>query len=166
MTRSTGYIPVSHEMSNFFSTSPIFKTRESTIVFSLICLEAVLVCFLEGFVVMNHLQLVSNCNLSPAAEGVSVSDLIYHALFIVSQVFQIVLCVDALYQRNTAQLIALVLYGLLVVATVAFNSSNISFWNRLDVVTSTIGTQLILDGVETLLVNKWLFSITNIVCDL
>jgi hypothetical protein len=29
------------------------------------------------------------------------SDLIYHGLFIVSQVFQIVLCIDALYQRNT-----------------------------------------------------------------
>ncbi|KAI9283982.1 hypothetical protein BC943DRAFT_280206 [Umbelopsis sp. AD052] len=101
-------------MSNFFSTTPIFKTRESTITFSLICLEAVLVCFLEGFVVMNHLSLVANCNLSPSAEG-NMSDLIYHALFIVSQVFQIVLCVDALYQRNTAQLIALVLYGLLVV---------------------------------------------------
>jgi hypothetical protein len=31
------------------------------------------------------------------------SDLIYHGLFIVSQVFQIVLCVDALYQRNTGK---------------------------------------------------------------
>jgi hypothetical protein len=71
MTRSTGYIPVSHEMSNFISTTPIFKTRESTLTFSLICLEAVLVCFLEGFVVMNHLNLVSNCNLSQAAEGKS-----------------------------------------------------------------------------------------------
>jgi hypothetical protein len=69
MTRSVGYIPVSYEMSNFLSKSPIFKTRESTLTFSLICLEAVLVCFLEGFVVMNHLALVSNCNLTTAATG-------------------------------------------------------------------------------------------------
>jgi hypothetical protein len=41
------------------------------------------------------------CLILACLLGVSVSDLIYHALFIVSQVFQIVLCVDALYQRNT-----------------------------------------------------------------
>lgn len=33
--------------------------------------------------------------------GVSESDLIYHSLFIIAQVFQVVLCVDALYHRNT-----------------------------------------------------------------
>lgn len=33
--------------------------------------------------------------------GVSESDLIYHSLFIIAQVFQVVLCADALYQRNT-----------------------------------------------------------------
>lgn len=71
MTRSTGYIPVSHEMSNFFSTTPIFKTRDSTLTFSLICLEAVIVCFLEGFVVMNHLALVGNCSLTQEAQGKS-----------------------------------------------------------------------------------------------
>lgn len=72
MARSAGYIPVvSSEMSNFFSNSPIFKTRESTLTFSLITLEAVLVCFLEGFVVYNHLALVSNCSLTTAASGMS-----------------------------------------------------------------------------------------------
>lgn len=69
MARSAAYIPVSSEMSNFFSNTPIFKTRESTLTFSLITLEAVLVCFLEGFVVYNHLSLVDNCNLSAAASG-------------------------------------------------------------------------------------------------
>lgn len=64
--------------------------------------------------------------------------MIYHGLFIVAQVFQVVLCADALYQRNTgnltkssinnhplmihhiyiAQLIALILFGLLVVGKI------------------------------------------------
>lgn len=35
--------------------------------------------------------------------GVSESDLIYHSLFIIAQVFQVILCVDALYQRNTGK---------------------------------------------------------------
>ncbi|ORE04256.1 hypothetical protein BCV72DRAFT_211639 [Rhizopus microsporus var. microsporus] len=68
---------------------------------------------------MNHLGLVQNCSATIVEEGVSESDLIYHALFIISQVFQVVLCVDALYQRNTAQLCALILFGLLVVGKYA-----------------------------------------------
>ncbi|OAC98969.1 hypothetical protein MUCCIDRAFT_157365 [Mucor lusitanicus CBS 277.49] len=64
---------------------------------------------------MNHLGLVSNCNPDSAGIGVSESDLIYHSLFIIAQVFQVVLCADALYQRNTAQLCALITFGLLVV---------------------------------------------------
>ncbi|KAG0793025.1 hypothetical protein G6F62_000730 [Rhizopus arrhizus] len=67
-------------------------------------------------VIMNHLGLVQNCTTTQREEGVSESDLIYHSLFIIAQVFQVVLCVDALYQRNTSQLCALILFGLLVVA--------------------------------------------------
>ncbi|KAI8888770.1 hypothetical protein K501DRAFT_282631 [Backusella circina FSU 941] len=48
-------------------------------------------------------------------EGVSESSLIYHSLFIVAEVYQVILCVDALIQRNTAQLIGLILFGLLVI---------------------------------------------------
>ncbi|OAD78910.1 hypothetical protein PHYBLDRAFT_157676 [Phycomyces blakesleeanus NRRL 1555(-)] len=48
-------------------------------------------------------------------QGVSESDLIYHSLFIIGQAFQVILCIDALYQKNTAQLISLILFGLLVV---------------------------------------------------
>ncbi|KAI8148566.1 hypothetical protein BJV82DRAFT_506250 [Fennellomyces sp. T-0311] len=100
----------------FWSRSnPLFKTNDSIITISLITAEAIIICFLEGFVVMNHLQLVSNCAMDRNGEGVSESDLIYHSLFIVAQVFQILLCVDALYQKNTAQLITLVAFGFLVV---------------------------------------------------
>lgn len=45
--------------------------------------------------------------------GVSESDLIYHALFIIAQVFQVVLCVDALYQRNTCNKKKLKIFALL-----------------------------------------------------
>jgi hypothetical protein len=69
MARSAAYTPVSSEMSNFLKTTPIFKTRESTLTFGLIVLECVLICFLEGFVVHNHLLLVSNCTLTTTASG-------------------------------------------------------------------------------------------------
>ncbi|KAI9319350.1 hypothetical protein BX666DRAFT_1854402 [Dichotomocladium elegans] len=118
--------------------SPLFKTRESTITFTLICLESILICFLEGFVVMNHHALVSNCAMDIVGKGVSESDLIYHSLFIVSQAFQIILCVDALYQRNTAQLLTLVAFGLLVVGrhllkrTKGLQSQKDAFWKPVD----------------------------------
>ncbi|ORZ03813.1 hypothetical protein BCR43DRAFT_484030 [Syncephalastrum racemosum] len=93
----------------------VFKTPESTATLALITIQCILICFLEGFVVMNHLDLVSNCNMDMSGEGVSESDLIYHSLFIISQAFQVLLCIDALYHRNTAQLCTLIAFGLLVV---------------------------------------------------
>ncbi|KAK4511747.1 RRM domain-containing protein [Mucor velutinosus] len=95
--------------------NPIFKTKESIFTISVVTFEAILICILEGIVIMNHLGLVSNCSPDSAGIGVSESDLIYHSLFIIAQVFQVVLCADALYQRNTAQLCALITFGLLVV---------------------------------------------------
>ncbi|CAO3590348.1 unnamed protein product [Absidia cylindrospora] len=74
---------------------------------------------------MNHLKLVGNCQMTPVGNGVSESDLIYHSLFIASQIFQVILCIDALMQRNTAQLCALLMFGLLVVGMVVYNCNNI-----------------------------------------
>ncbi|ORZ05406.1 hypothetical protein BCR42DRAFT_428243 [Absidia repens] len=102
-------------MSDLSKFSAIFKNRDFTITLGLVSVECILICFLEGFVVMNHLKMVGNCQMSPVGDGISESDLIYHSLFIISQVFQVVLCVDALIQRNTAQLCALLTFGLLVV---------------------------------------------------
>ncbi|KAI7890605.1 uncharacterized protein EV154DRAFT_421806 [Mucor mucedo] len=68
---------------------------------------------------MNHLGLVQNCAMDKHGKGVSESDLIYHSLFIIAQVFQVILCADALYQRNTAQLCALITFGLSVVSNYA-----------------------------------------------
>ncbi|KAI9256932.1 hypothetical protein BY458DRAFT_578586 [Sporodiniella umbellata] len=93
----------------------LFKTKESTLTFSLVTCEAIIISILEGMVIKNHLGLVQNCSATTIEEGVSESDLIYHSLFIVAQVFQVILCVDALHQRNTSQLCALILFGLLVV---------------------------------------------------
>ncbi|KAI8096495.1 uncharacterized protein BX664DRAFT_324131 [Halteromyces radiatus] len=93
--------------------SSIFKNRDFAITLGLVSVECILICILEGFVVMNHLKLVGNCQMTPVGNGVSESDLIYHGLFIASQVFQVILCIDALIQRNTAHLMILffVRYG-------------------------------------------------------
>ncbi|ORX46282.1 hypothetical protein DM01DRAFT_303965 [Hesseltinella vesiculosa] len=93
----------------------ILRNRDFAYTLGLVSVECVLICILEGMVVMNHLGLVSNCAMDTTGEGVSESDLIYHSLFIISQVFQVILCVDALVQRNTAQLLTLLSFGLLVV---------------------------------------------------
>ncbi|KAG1139710.1 hypothetical protein G6F37_012556 [Rhizopus arrhizus] len=93
----------------------LLKTKESTYTLCLITFEAIIISILEGIVIKNHLGLVQNCEATPVEEGVSESDLIYHSLFIISQVFQVVLCIDALHQRNTVQLCALITFGLLVV---------------------------------------------------
>ncbi|CAO3610813.1 unnamed protein product [Cunninghamella echinulata] len=93
----------------------LFRNRDFAWTLGLVVTECILISILEGMVVMNHLRLVSNCQLNSTGHGVSESDLIYHSLFIISQVFQVILCIDALVQRNTAQLITLLSFGLLVV---------------------------------------------------
>ncbi|KAI7862719.1 hypothetical protein BDF14DRAFT_1735477 [Spinellus fusiger] len=95
--------------------SPVFATRDSIITLSLVTVECIVISILEGFVIKWHLALTSNCALDMTGEGVSESDLIYHGLFIISQVFQVLLCIDALHRKNTAQLLSLILFGLLVV---------------------------------------------------
>ncbi|KAI8336566.1 hypothetical protein BC941DRAFT_427458 [Chlamydoabsidia padenii] len=102
-------------MPNPNTFSSIFKNRNFTVTLGLVSLECILICFLEGFVVMNHLKMVGNCQMSTVGNGISESDLIYHSLFIIGQVFQVLLCIDALIHRNTAQLCALLTFGLLVV---------------------------------------------------
>lgn len=82
----------------------LLKTKESTYTLCLITFEAIIISILEGIVIKNHLGLVQNCEATVVEEGVSESDLIYHSLFIISQVFQVVLCIDALHQRNTGRI--------------------------------------------------------------
>ncbi|KAL4212127.1 hypothetical protein AB4K20DRAFT_1890608 [Rhizopus microsporus] len=105
----------------------VLKSKESIMTLGLVTFEAIVISILEGMVIMNHLGLVQNCSTTIVEEGVSESDLIYHALFIISQVFQVVLCIDALYQRNTAQLCALILFGLLVVG-----NGDVKYWKPVE----------------------------------
>ncbi|OZJ03855.1 hypothetical protein BZG36_03673 [Bifiguratus adelaidae] len=91
------------------------QSTTAKVTLGLVTAEAVLVCILEGMVIHFHLSLVSECILNQQVTGVSVSDLIYHALFMASQAFQVYLCIDALRMRNTSQLYGFVLFGLLVV---------------------------------------------------
>ncbi|KAI8971119.1 hypothetical protein BDB01DRAFT_812406 [Pilobolus umbonatus] len=103
----------------FSRENPVFKTKESILTLSIVSFEAILIIILEGMVIMHHLKLVANCNPTSIGEGISESDLIYHSLFMIAQAFQVVLCVDALYHRNTAQLISLITFGLSVVGYAA-----------------------------------------------
>lgn len=50
----------------------IFSSIDSIITFALVCIEAVLICFLEGFVVNNHLALVSNCQVNNTPAGLTI----------------------------------------------------------------------------------------------
>ncbi|GBC06791.1 hypothetical protein RclHR1_07040014 [Rhizophagus clarus] len=86
--------------------------------------QAFAVSVLEGFVLAVHTKAVSEISQFESkvkddptllqgftdiyAQGRSMT--IYHVLFIASQFFQLVICVDALYRQNTIQLIALSLF--------------------------------------------------------
>lgn len=49
--------------------NPIFKSKDSICTISLVTFEAVVICILEGIVIMNHLGLVQNCNVDRAGKG-------------------------------------------------------------------------------------------------
>lgn len=53
--------------------NPIFKSKDSICTISLVTFEAVVICILEGIVIMNHLGLVQNCNVDRAGKGKIVS---------------------------------------------------------------------------------------------
>ncbi|CAG8747432.1 7163_t:CDS:2, partial [Dentiscutata heterogama] len=74
---------------------------------------AIIITVLESFVVYFHVSFVKQYQLSRQGDGISEADLIYHAIFILSLFFQIILAADALRQRNTVQLIALVIFNFL-----------------------------------------------------
>jgi len=93
----------------------MFSSKYAVAALSLIVLQAILVIIFESIVINYHIDLISGCELSSSGQGVSISDLIYHGILMVAQLFQILLCLDALYQRNSAQLYALILFDLSIV---------------------------------------------------
>ncbi|KAF0560072.1 conserved fungal protein [Gigaspora margarita] len=86
-----------------------------------IILQAIINTILECFVIYLHVSLVSQYELDSNStgqllQGISEADLIYHAIFIISLFFQILLVVDALWRRNSVQIVALVIFNLLSLA--------------------------------------------------
>ncbi|CAG8701837.1 31496_t:CDS:2 [Gigaspora margarita] len=86
-----------------------------------IILQAIINTILECFVIYLHVSLVSQYELDSDStgqllQGISEADLIYHAIFIISLFFQILLVVDALWRRNSVQIVALVIFNLLSLA--------------------------------------------------
>lgn len=78
-----------------------------------VLLYAIILTALEILVVLFHHNFVDQFELDRQGKGISEADLIYHAIFMLSLAFQVLLCVDALWRKNSMQLIALVLFNLL-----------------------------------------------------
>ncbi|CAG8794292.1 14350_t:CDS:2, partial [Cetraspora pellucida] len=92
----------------------MFKlTLIGKITFISIILQAIIITVLEAFVIYFHVNFVKQYQLTPQGDGISEADLIYHAIFILSLFFQILLAADALWHRNTVQIIALVMFNFL-----------------------------------------------------
>ncbi|CAI2182679.1 10653_t:CDS:2 [Funneliformis geosporum] len=77
-----------------------------------VILYAIILTILEILVIYFHHNFVNQFVLDSQGKGISEADLIYHSIFILSLVFQVLLCIDALRRRNTIQLIALVIFNL------------------------------------------------------
>ncbi|CAB4405152.1 unnamed protein product [Rhizophagus irregularis] len=125
--------------------------------------QALAVSILEGLVLAVHSKAVSQISLFEDkvkndatllsdftdiyAQGRSMT--IYHVLFIVSQFFQLGLCIDALYHQNTIQLIALSLFifaGLAFSAIQVYQSTSLISDNGI----SPSIQELIIKGNDTL----------------
>ncbi|ORY04161.1 hypothetical protein K493DRAFT_345774 [Basidiobolus meristosporus CBS 931.73] len=77
-------------------------------------LQAVVICTLEAIVYNLHLkQLAAYSKVSkvPPLKDKALS--IYYILFIIAQIFQLILCLDATYNKNTIQVIALAIFNFL-----------------------------------------------------
>ncbi|KAF0442437.1 conserved fungal protein [Gigaspora margarita] len=85
----------------------------SKFTFISIILQAIIITVLESFVIYFHVNFVKQYQLSRQGDGISEADLIYHAIFILSLFFQVLLAADALWNRNAVQLMSLVLFNFL-----------------------------------------------------
>ncbi|KAI8886256.1 hypothetical protein K501DRAFT_178150 [Backusella circina FSU 941] len=78
-------------------------------------LECIAVTILECFITYYHSSLVSYCYFTASGLGLMQTDLIYHALFVMAIIYQLILFLDTLKQRNTIQLIIQIVFGILLV---------------------------------------------------
>ncbi|KAI7861151.1 hypothetical protein BDC45DRAFT_529743 [Circinella umbellata] len=104
-------IPQTTQCSNNTDFSDSYLGSLLLIIF----IQSVVVIVLEGFRIQQNVFQSSQCLLSSTGVGVSFTNLIYRALVITISLYQLLLCVDTLRQRSTAQLYALILFGFLYV---------------------------------------------------
>ncbi|RUS13430.1 hypothetical protein BC937DRAFT_95348, partial [Endogone sp. FLAS-F59071] len=113
------------------------ESRYTRLTFVLILAQCLLVIAFETVVYILHRQLVilletDNFNTTNANEDANASSLsVYHILFIVSQLFNLGMFIDAIYQKNTIQLIALVCFeiGLTIYSIIQYRQAASLFDN-------------------------------------
>lgn len=95
------------------------ESRWTRAIFVTICLQAVLAIIFEAVVYSYHqkmLDILNQQHLNQGADSITnayanaQSLSVYFILFIIAQLFTIALVVDAIYQKNTIQLIALCIF--------------------------------------------------------
>ncbi|KAL0078390.1 hypothetical protein J3Q64DRAFT_1702540 [Phycomyces blakesleeanus] len=99
------------------------KSRWTRAIFLCIIVQALLAIIFESVIfsyVANEISIIEQERLNQKGFGESLATayanarslLVYFVLFIIAQVFTVILVVDAIYQKNTIQLIALVAFEL------------------------------------------------------
>ncbi|KAI9485225.1 MAG: hypothetical protein EXX96DRAFT_544323 [Benjaminiella poitrasii] len=114
-------------------------------IFFTILSQAVLAIIFEAFIFQSHanqINIINEERLNQKAFGQTLitayanarSLLVYFALFIIAQVFTVALILDAIYQKNTIQLIALVAFelGMSAYTIIQYHQSSTLFSNKDD----------------------------------
>ncbi|CAM0139858.1 hypothetical protein VKS41_000844 [Umbelopsis sp. WA50703] len=95
------------------------ESRWTRAIFMTICLQAVLAIIFEAVIYSYQQRMIDILNAQHLNQGAdditsayanAQSLLVYYILFIIAQLFTVALVVDAIYQKNTIQLIALCLF--------------------------------------------------------
>lgn len=112
------------------------ESRWTRAIFCVITLQAILAIAFEAIIFAfhaNEINMISNLKLSLSDSSAIMTSfanarslLVYFILFILAQVFTVILVVDAIYQRNTIQLIALVAFelGMSAYSIIQFHQSS------------------------------------------
>ncbi|KAI9485824.1 MAG: hypothetical protein EXX96DRAFT_21304 [Benjaminiella poitrasii] len=80
-------------------------------VFFLLVVETIAIIVMQSFIIYYHTTIFVQCDFTLQTLGLSQLDLIYHAIFIATPIYQIFLYLDALRQRNVFQLFTLAIFG-------------------------------------------------------
>ncbi|CAO0803745.1 unnamed protein product [Mucor circinelloides] len=113
------------------------ESRWTRAIFCAVVLQALLAIAFEAVIFAfhnNEINTINNLNLTSSGTSSSMTTayanarslLVYFILFMLAQVFTVILVVDAIYQRNTIQLIALVAFelGMSAYSIIQFHQSS------------------------------------------